>query len=50
MILPPRPALAADRVRHIGEPVAFVVADSAAAARDAAEQVMVDYESLACGD
>ena len=46
MILPPRPALAADRVRHIGEPVAFVVADSAAAARDAAEQVMVDYESL----
>ena len=46
MIVPPRPALAADRVRHIGEPVAFVVADSAAAARDAAEQVMVDYESL----
>ena len=45
-MMPPRPALAADRVRHIGEPVAFVVADSAAAARDAAEQVMVDYESL----
>ena len=29
MIVPPRPALAADRVRHVGDPVAFVVADTA---------------------
>jgi carbon-monoxide dehydrogenase large subunit len=35
--------LAIDRVRHVGEPVAFVVATSAAAARDAAERVAVRY-------
>lgn len=46
MIVPPRPSLVADRVRHVGEPVAFVVADSVAAARDAAEQMMVEYQSL----
>ncbi len=46
MIVPARPALAADRVRHVGEPVAFVVADSLAAAREAAEQVVVAYGSL----
>lgn len=46
MIVPPRPALVGDRVRHIGEPIAFVVADSVASARDAAEQVMVDYRPL----
>ena len=28
MIVPPRPALASDRVRHVGDPVAFVVADT----------------------
>ena len=28
MIVPPRPALARDRVRHVGDPVAFVVADT----------------------
>ena len=35
-----------DRVRHVGDPVAFVVADSAEAAREAAELIEVDYESL----
>ena len=39
--------LARERVRYAGEPVAFVVADSAGLARDAAEQVRVDYEPLA---
>ncbi|MDR3528937.1 MAG: xanthine dehydrogenase family protein molybdopterin-binding subunit, partial [Rhodopila sp.] len=43
MIVPPRPALARGKVRHVGDPVAFVVAETAFAARDAAEQVAVDY-------
>ncbi|HET9035215.1 MAG TPA: molybdopterin cofactor-binding domain-containing protein [Myxococcaceae bacterium] len=39
-------AIAVDRVRHVGEAVAVVVAESAAVARDAAELVQVDYEEL----
>ena len=39
LIEPARPALAGDRVMHIGEPVALVVATSAALAQDAAERV-----------
>jgi carbon-monoxide dehydrogenase large subunit len=46
MIVPPRPALARDRVRHVGDPVAFVVAESAQQARDAAERVAVEYRPL----
>jgi aerobic carbon-monoxide dehydrogenase large subunit len=46
MMVPPRPALANGRVRHVGDPVAFVVAETKAAARDAAEQVAVDYSPL----
>jgi carbon-monoxide dehydrogenase large subunit len=46
LIVPPRPALADGRVRHVGDPVAFVVAASAEAAREAAELIEVDYESL----
>src|ERR1700732_718156 len=46
LIDPPRPALAAERVRHVGEPVALVVATSAALAQDAAEHVNVTYEEL----
>ena len=45
MIAPPRRALAADRVRHVGDPVAFVVAETRDAARGAAEAVLVDYDS-----
>ncbi len=41
-----RPVLARDRVRHVGEPVAFVVAESAACARDACELVEVDWRPL----
>jgi aerobic carbon-monoxide dehydrogenase large subunit len=44
LVVPHRPALAGDCVHHIGEAVALVVADTEAAARDAAEQVAVDYE------
>jgi carbon-monoxide dehydrogenase large subunit len=42
----PRMALATDTVRHVGDPVAFVVAESFAAAKDAAEAVLVDYDIL----
>jgi carbon-monoxide dehydrogenase large subunit len=42
----PRPALAQGFVRHVGDPVAFIVADSLQTARDAAEAVLVDYEAL----
>ena len=41
-----RPVLLADRVRCIGDRVAFVVAETEAQARDAAELVAVDYELL----
>jgi carbon-monoxide dehydrogenase large subunit len=46
MIVPPRHALAIGRVRHVGDPVAFVVAETRDAARDAAEAVFVDYDEL----
>ncbi|HYJ44351.1 MAG TPA: xanthine dehydrogenase family protein molybdopterin-binding subunit [Xanthobacteraceae bacterium] len=43
---PPYPALVKDRVRFIGDYVAFVVAETKNQAMDAAELVEVDYESL----
>ena len=42
----PRPALVRDRARHVGDPVALVVADTREHAADAAELVAVDYEPL----
>ncbi|HSV84474.1 MAG TPA: xanthine dehydrogenase family protein molybdopterin-binding subunit [Ramlibacter sp.] len=41
-----RPLLALDKVRCVGDRVAFVVAETAALARDAAELVDVEYEPL----
>lgn len=41
---PERPLLARDRVRFVGDPVAFVVAETEAQALDAAEAVLVDIE------
>jgi carbon-monoxide dehydrogenase large subunit len=41
-----RPLLAWERVRYVGEPIAVVVAESRAAATDAASAVLVDYEPL----
>jgi len=41
-----RPSLAHAVVRHVGEPVALVVAETAAQAQDAAEAVIVEYEEL----
>jgi aerobic carbon-monoxide dehydrogenase large subunit len=43
---PHRRALAHERVRFVGEPVAMVVAQTLQQARDAAEAVMVDYQDL----
>ncbi|MBV8337984.1 MAG: xanthine dehydrogenase family protein molybdopterin-binding subunit [Alphaproteobacteria bacterium] len=43
MAEPPHPVLAVDRVRYVGDPVAVVVTDTLAQARDAAELVNVDY-------
>ncbi|MGA9277517.1 xanthine dehydrogenase family protein molybdopterin-binding subunit [Ilumatobacter sp.] len=41
-----RTLLASDKVRHVGEPVAVVVAETLQQATDAAEMVFVDYEFL----
>lgn len=43
---PERGALATDRVRFVGDPIACVVAQTRAAARDAAEAVIADIEPL----
>jgi carbon-monoxide dehydrogenase large subunit len=41
-----RPVLVADEVRCVGDRVAFVVAETEAQARDAAELIEIDYETL----
>jgi carbon-monoxide dehydrogenase large subunit len=42
----PRPMLAVGKVRHAGQPIALVVAETLAQAQDAAEAIEVDYERL----
>src|ERR1700733_12211943 len=42
----PHHILPADRVRHTGTAIAFVIAETVAAAKDAAERIVVDYEVL----
>ena len=46
MPMPPHPVLADGVVRHVGDPVAFIVAETPQAARDAAEAIVVDYDIL----
>jgi aerobic carbon-monoxide dehydrogenase large subunit len=46
MYRPPFPALVKDRVRWVGDYVAFLVADTYHQAADAAELIQVDYEPL----
>ena len=46
MVEPPRWALARHTVRHVGEPVAAVFAETLALAQDVADAVEVDYEPL----
>jgi carbon-monoxide dehydrogenase large subunit len=43
---PPYPPLAQGKVRHVGERVAVVIAETQAQARDAAELIEVDYQAL----
>ena len=42
----PQPYLACDRVRYLGDPVAFVVAETLEQAKDAAEVIAVEYDTL----
>jgi carbon-monoxide dehydrogenase large subunit len=42
----PRPALATDKVRYVGDPVACVIAETVAQAKDAAEAVALDIDPL----
>ena len=42
----PRPLLAQGRVRHVGDPVAIVVAETLAQAKDAADAIEIDYDAL----
>src|SRR5260221_1842300 len=46
MRAPPRPALASERVRFVGEAIAVVVAETAVQAKDAAEAVAIDIDPL----
>jgi carbon-monoxide dehydrogenase large subunit len=46
MFARPHPGLARGRVRYVGDPVAIVVAETVAQAKDAAEQIAIDYEPL----
>ena len=46
MWVPPYPLLAHDVVLHVGDAVAFIVADTLDAARDAAEALEIDWEPL----
>jgi aerobic carbon-monoxide dehydrogenase large subunit len=46
LIMPHRPALAGEKVTHVGQPIAAVIAETLAAAQDAAERVAVEYEEL----
>jgi aerobic carbon-monoxide dehydrogenase large subunit len=46
MAEPPHPVLAVGKVRHVGDPVAVVIAETKQAARDAAELIEIDYSDL----
>jgi carbon-monoxide dehydrogenase large subunit len=46
MIEPKHPVLAQGKVRHVGDPVAVVIAETRAQARDAAELIAIDYKEL----
>ena len=46
MAEPPHPVIAIGKVRHVGDPVAVVVAETKQAAKDAAELIVIDYQDL----
>ena len=43
---PPFPVLCADTVRHVGDAIAFIVADDLNSAKSAAELIEIDYDTL----
>jgi aerobic carbon-monoxide dehydrogenase large subunit len=47
IVVPPYPVLARDEVRHVGDAIAFVIADTPEKARDAAEAIAVEWEPVA---
>jgi len=46
MVVPPYPVIAQDEVRHVGDIVAFIAADTLDAARDAAERLEIEWQPL----
>ncbi len=46
LVAPPYEILASKEVRHVGDAIAFVVADTVEQARDAAEAIAVDWETM----
>ena len=46
MAEPPHPVLAIGKVRHVGDPVVVVIAETKQQAKDAAEQIAIDYQDL----
>ena len=46
MFAPPHRGLSQERVRYVGDPIAFVIAETLAQAKDAADLVQVDYDPL----
>ncbi|MGH7066688.1 MAG: xanthine dehydrogenase family protein molybdopterin-binding subunit [Acetobacteraceae bacterium] len=46
MAEPPHPVLAIGKVRHVGDPVAVVIAESRQQGKDAAERMAIDFEDL----
>ena len=44
--MPKRPVLCSDRVRHVGDNLAFIIAENLSVAKDAAELIEVKYDSL----
>ena len=46
MFTPERTALAIDKVRHVGDPIAIVIAETYELAKDAAELIMMEIEEL----
>lgn len=46
MVRPPRPALTRDRVHHVGQAVAIIVAETIEQATDASEAIEIDYTPL----
>jgi carbon-monoxide dehydrogenase large subunit len=47
LVVPPYPILAREEVRHVGDAVALIVADSLDQARDAAEAIAIEWSALA---